>query len=474
MTARKLLSVGAELPGDAFEYVPIDSNQSLLDADLIVFEPDIPADYYDYGNRYQGKSLLNQSGSFTAVEKASHWRSELMTAVEHGKTVLVFLAAPQEAYVYTGDREASGTGRNQRITNVVRPFSSYEYLPLKFGKATPRRGREIVMASNVGPVAPYWAEFRESSAYEVYFDEAPGTPVLLTKTGGKIVGLVVRHGKGHFVLVPPIRWDEDVLTDTDDQGHLSWNRNGIAFGAKIAAALVRLDRELRGDAGRTPPPDWSGEPSFRLSTESALEGELADLTKEIERLQEHRNEVAARLAAEGSMRRLLFASGSELEEGLLESLRVLGYRAENVTSGDSEFDAVFVSPEGERFLGEAEGKENKPLNIDKLSQLERNIQEDFAREEVTEPAKGVLFGNAFRLTRPTERDAFFTEKCLSGARRSGMALVRTPDLFRVAKYVKDSGDLAFGKRCREAISLTAGAVVLFPEPPVAEAMEHRG
>jgi len=49
-----------------------------------------------------------------------------------------------------------------------------------------------------------------------------------------------------------------------------------------------------------------------------------------------------------------------------------------------------VSPEGDRYIGEAEGKENKAVNIDKLGQLERNIQEDFARDEVQEPARGIL------------------------------------------------------------------------------------
>jgi hypothetical protein len=47
---------------------------------------------------------------------------------------------------------------------------------------------------------------------------------------------------------------------------------------------------------------------------------------------------------------------------------------------------VFESEEG-RLIGEAEGKDNKAINVDKLRQLSMNIHEDIQREEVTTPAK---------------------------------------------------------------------------------------
>jgi hypothetical protein len=145
----------------------------------------------------------------------------------------------------------------------------------------------------------------------------------------------------------------------------------------------------------------------------------------------------------------------------------LGFKADNFKESESEFDAIFSSEEG-RFLGEVEGKDNKAINIDKLSQLERNIQEDFAREEITEFAKGVLFGNAHRLLPPSERLEFFTQKCIGGAQRLKVALVRTPDLFVISKYLKEHNDLAFAKSCREAILKTEGEVVEFPPAPIIE------
>ena len=84
-------------------------------------------------------------------------------------------------------------------------------------------------------------------------------------------------------------------------------------------------------------------------------------------------------------------------------------------------------------LGEAEVKDSKAINIDKLRQLEMNIHENLERHEVNTPAKGVLFWNAYRLQELGERSEFFTTECVSAANRSQTALVRTTDLFRVAQ-----------------------------------------
>jgi hypothetical protein len=62
----------------------------------------------------------------------------------------------------------------------------------------------------------------------------------------------------------------------------------------------------------------------------------------------------------------VYEKGALLEQAILQALRLIGFEAEQYRESDSEFDVVFVSPEG-RCLGEAEGKDNRAINIDKLS-----------------------------------------------------------------------------------------------------------
>jgi hypothetical protein len=160
---------------------------------------------------------------------------------------------------------------------------------------------------------------------------------------------------------------------------------------------------------------------------------------------------------------LLYEKGPLLEVAVREALKILGFHTETFKSGEHEFDAVFESEEG-RFIGEIEGRDQKGIAIEKLSQLERNIQEDYAREEVQAYAKGVLFGNAERILPRSKRHSFFTEKVLSGARRSKISLICTPDLFDVVKYLKNTDDPDFARECREAIAACDGGIVTFPKP----------
>jgi hypothetical protein len=190
-----------------------------------------------------------------------------------------------------------------------------------------------------------------------------------------------------------------------------------------------------------------------LKTESTLEAIAA-----------RKEGLKTKIVQEGSLRRLLYEKGSPLEMAILQALTLLGFRAEPYRDSQSEFDVVFECEDG-RLLGEAEGKDNHPVNVDKLRQLEMNVHEDFARDGVGEMAKRVLFGNAYRLQPLAERGEYFTQKCMMAAKRSGTALVRTPDLFHVAQYLSSETDQEFAKRCREALLRSEGEIVSFPEVP---------
>ena len=465
--SRVLVSVNYLIPGqDQDHYLTLDSDRSLFDADIILFRPGIPFSYYPQReDTYQGKPTLSADGSARAVEAARHWRQELLTAVQAGKTVVIFLAKPEEVFVYTGEQQVSGTGRNQKVTSIVRPFSSYDYLPVSFSAVVPRGGKAIKATGDLGPLAPYWADFGPVSPYDVYVEGEFTKVLLTTRTGDKVVGALIRSGPGHLVLVPPVGYDEEQFTNFDEKTEEEfWTDEGIAFGARLSTSLVALDHALRGDREGAPPPEWVKEPAYSLPREAALQEEIRELGEQITGLQTTRSEKLKALSHEGLLRRLLYERGTPLEDAVLDALRLLGFDSERYKAEGSEFDVVFTSAEG-RFLGEVEGRDAKAINIDKLGQLERNVQEDFAREEVTAPAKGVLFGNAFRLTSIDERGAYFTEKCIAGAKRSGIALVRTPDLFVIARYLRGTGDTAYAEACRQALLSTQGEVVIFPRIP---------
>lgn len=160
---------------------------------------------------------------------------------------------------------------------------------------------------------------------------------------------------------------------------------------------------------------------------------------------------------------LLYETGKLLESAIEKVLRLIGYEVDTLRIGDLEIDHVIVGPNRIRMIGESEGKDNSAIDINKFRQLESNIGEDFEREEVGTPAKGLLFGNGFRLSPPAGRAEQFTHKSLINAGRLGSALIRTADLYPVAVYILDNpDDDAFKASCRAAIEDTSGGIVQFP------------
>lgn len=461
MGRKKIFTIGLDLPGEEFEYVPFDSDQSLLDADIVLFTPSF-GDHYP-SETYQGERLFSHSSSVNVSQNIQHWRNEIAAATNVGKLVIIFLAKPQIAYRYTGNSEYSGTGRSRVTTNIVTKVTSYSAVPI-ITTVEAKTGREVRLTKEGGYLAPYWKEFEGFSPYQAFIDGKFSHNVLTTKSGSKVVAAAVR-GKGALLFIPPLSYDEKKFVKYNTKTDQSfWTPEAIKFGKKLSTALVGLFDSLAKGRSTTPPPGWALDPAFRTEEEVEVQVKIAEVSKRIGKLQQQKTALEQRLDELGSFRGLLFEQGKPLERSVCEALKVLGFSAVPFADSESEFDVVFESQEG-RCLGEVEGKDNKAVSIEKFSQLERNIQEDFSREGVKEYAKGVLFGNAERLTPLDERNDSFTTKCLTAATRVGAALVKTSDLFQPVRYLLSHEDAEYAKACRDAIFSTKGNVVNFPAPP---------
>src|SRR5581483_5194159 len=101
------MSVGFAFPGGEAQHLAHKSRSSLMDADVIVFEPEshfYEPPSYQGPNTYQGKPALHERRAFELRERTSHWKRELLTALESGKTVFAFLVEPADCFVDTGQR----------------------------------------------------------------------------------------------------------------------------------------------------------------------------------------------------------------------------------------------------------------------------------------------------------------------------------------------------------------------------------
>lgn len=460
MTAKKILSVGFELASADVTYSGFEERISLLDWDIVLFKPVIGS-YLTYSrDYYQGKPSLSDSASFRLKEQCDHWRREIKDAFDSGKTVIVFLSELQEVYVDTGERRYSGTGRNQKTTQIVSLHNNYSAIPATLSPIS-TKGTAIKLANrNADVIAPYWKEFEEVSQYKVILTADKVPACLLTKNGDKPVGGLYRskNSNGSLILLPDIDfYTKEFLKAKGDEQH--WTPAATQFAARMVSTVVGLDKALHSAGEITPEPPWAASHDYALPQERRLNQELLIAEEAVEKARKAKEAILENLKASRRLKNLLYEKGKPLESAIIDGLTVMGFRAEPFKDSNSEFDVVFESDEG-RLIGEAEGKDSKAINVDKLRQLTMNIHEDLQREEVTKPAKGVLFGNGFRLSPPNERDAQFTEKCISAAQSSSTALLTTAELFRAVHALLTNPNEAYAKSCRNAILAGVGVVSL--------------
>ncbi len=471
MSTRRILTIGLELASSDAHHESFRSKSSLLDWDIVLFKPLID-EFCSYSDHFQGKPSLSDSSSFQLKECCAHWRREIKQAVDAGKTVLVFLPPLHEVFVDTGQRSYSGTGRNQKTTRHVAEYDNYQAIPVSLSPVVAKGNAIKLAARDAEAIVPYWADFESVSQYQVLLTDPKVPAVLVTRTGDKTVGAIYRSkaSAGTLLLLPDIDFYPDHFLKTKGDTQV-WTAAASQFAGRMISAVVALDKALRTSGEVTPEPTWATEAQFALAEEITLRAQLLEAEQKMEEIQRNKDELSEQLRVAGEPRALLFEKGKRLENAIIAALRLFGFTAAPFKESDSEFDVVFECDEG-RLIGEAEGKDSKAINVDKLRQLAMNIHEDLRRDSVTSPAKPVLFGNGFRLQPPSERADPFTEKCQSAACMSSTALVSTPDMFLAAQYLAHTSNDDYARQCRQALLSTTGRVIFPPVPGVGESNEE--
>lgn len=458
-----------DIPSNEDNYIMLDSKRSLSDSDIIIFNPDFEhSNYstYDYSSSdqtYEGKKLYSKSSSTKILEHSKYWKNEILHFVENGGTVFIILNKRDDFYVYTGTLSFSGTGRNQKTTEHVSPYSNYNFLPFSKIEFNSASGKVVVPNNNM--FADFFKTFQDYISYEVYLKgESIENPTFTTKNKDRILGTNLKVKHGVVIFLPNINLDKPEFTDYNSKTDKdTWSPEAIKIGKAFLSSIAEIDKTVKKTTEKTPKPSWVQSEEFNLKDSTKTEN-IIKINEEIIIKKSRENEnLKIILDEQESLKDLLFESGKPLENVVIKALKILGYNAENYDDGELELDQIILSPEGQRFKGECEGKDLKDIDVTKFRQLLDGLNADFEKETITEKAFGLLFGNPQRLFHPDERKLSFTAKCLSGAKREKIGLIKTEDLFRICKIIQGNSDIEYAKKCRDAIFEQLGGIIEFPE-----------
>jgi hypothetical protein len=465
---KEIKGIGFVIPSDTEDYIRLDSFNSLADIDIAVFSPNLTTTGYStyegtsYNDgQYEGKKLYNKASSVSIKEHSEHWKNELVKFLEAGGTLFVILTKKDDFFIYTGTKDFSGTGRNQKTTHHVGSFTNYNFLP--FSKITYHLATGKTIIPNSPLTVDLFKNFKDMFTFDTYLvGEGIAKGIFTTKNNDRILGASLTVKNGHVIFLPNIDFDDPKFTKRRKKTNAEfWTAEAIKRSKIFINTLIEIDRAVRKKGEKTARPNWASE--IELAESKLTLGKIEKLSKEIERKKLEIDKLNILLEEQESLKDLLFETGKPLENSVIRALEVLGYSAENYNDGTLELDQVILSPEGHRFIGECEGKDNKDIDITKFRQLLDGLNADFEKQNVTEKAFGLLFGNPQRLTEPKQRNLDFTDKCKVGAKREKIGLIRTADLFEVCKIIIENNDLDYARQCREAVFNQMGEIIQFPK-----------
>lgn len=449
---KSIAAVNCEIPigAEPLEYF---GGMSLRDYDIAILNPEFP--YLSRVEFSAGGSCLSID-STNSIEKAlNHWAAEIKNAIKAGKTI--FVVASQQKIDSAANGSTLSKGQRSYSTYSI---SNYRILPIKLDISN-AKGRKVGIKDSAFSTLAHVLSSMWN--YEVVFDSGLTSTAFVAPDGASVGGYIAfKEMPGHIVFLPNFEFDSEEFIEKNDDGEAVWNKSAISKSKALVSQLVAIDKHLRDATATTPEPAWLDEvpmPSAVL----AADKQIREIDEQIARLKVNRERIEEERLAKRRLAALLFETGKPLENAIAKALTLLGYAADSFQSGDLEIDHVIISPSGKRMIGESEGKNTSAIDVSKFRQLESNIGEDFERDDVTEPAKGILFGNGYRLKKPSDRLVQFTDKCRTNAKRLNSSLVQTSDLYEAVRYIVDHPeDEEFKAKCREAIERDGGHVVTFP------------
>ena len=417
----RLFAVNCDLPRHMAKVVAWDSNNSLLDADFVLFMP------------FMGRE---------------DWHETLYDVLRHGKTVF---------YILTDQ--------------VLDPVTSKHSLLFRADPVL-SEGTEMRLCKGSSLLNDYWSQFGDCSYYSVYLKNYSHFEPLVTTKGGEhpVGGMYNGTPEGKLIALPNIGVFKDPYIAIDESGEavfdeddeFVWTSKGTAWWKQYVATLEGIDNQLRSRTQPTRIPNWVQESRYKNKEEHRLTKELCDVQQRVATLKKEWEELEQQIEDAGKLKGLLFEQGDQLELAVAAALELLGFAVERNKNVSSEIDFILECEEG-RCVGEVEGKDKRPIHIDKLRQLTVNVRVDLFDEGTSGEAKPVLVGNAYRLQPPEDRPSeHFTSKCMEIANITNTALIKASDLFEVATMMLDSPDPTFASQCRQAIFETRGKVVCFP------------
>ena len=389
---------------------------STHDFDLVVWDPNwlgIPKGN-DVARMADGTVLLDYQRSLPFTTALNRRWKEFESLVANGGDIVVF-AAPEVRFVIT---ESDGS-RNR--------ISGWDFLPVEVRNLAPASGKKIEIVGT-DPIAEFLRENRAQVTFQATFDayEHEGWTVLAkTSNTGEIVAAVYTpaEGGGRLIVLPWMK--HEFGSNVTRSGQRVFDPRTPDF---VGFWKPLLDAISAPEIPETDAPDWIDDYTTASERDafSIVEAETRVIAEATDRL----GTAAGNLKAARLPKRLLYATGPELESACLDALVALGGTPLEVEPNRADLLIDFGTWTA---VVEVKGVTGSASEAN-AAQLEKWASEHVA----TVPnLKSILLVNAFREVDPGKRKAVFPNQMIPYSTKRDHLLMTTSQLLVIVAGVAD-------------------------------------
>jgi hypothetical protein len=248
-----------------------------------------------------------------------------------------------------------------------------ELFPIPVFQTEEERGKEIKIASN-NPLSVFLEKYKSHFGYSRFYKRYNGTPIAFTPFTNKVLAFYSENA----VLLPQIR-----SLPTQHEG-------------EFLSSLLDSVKKLRFDPKAIPLPKWTE--SYFLPGEYEIKQKVIQLNEQIEKLKIEVEKSKSEMETIVEKKRLLTATGDELEMKVEEIFVALGFE---ILQADKNRDDLIVKYDENIAVVEIKGVNNS-AGEKNAAQLEKWRAIYFEVHGVN--PKGILLVNTYRETPLAERN----------------------------------------------------------------------
>nr|DAP11403.1 MAG TPA: hypothetical protein [Caudoviricetes sp.] len=339
-------------------------------------------------------------------------------------------------------------------------FCNYSSVPcINSTKIENSAGNEVWAANcNSSIKALYeWINSRDLFYFHVYMNQENYTPIFFTKNKQNKLGGIYKDEKHNNIYLFLPMFDLKILRYDSEREEYR-----------------KLLKDIYNEFFSTPAskqPEWViNNPDYLSKIEKDEQNKISENQKKIDEALQKIEVSKQLIEKEQNLKTLLYGQSHELEKGILEAMALIGFVNPHTYTTDScEIDVLCNENDNPGFLliGEAEGASKGTVNNKKINQLHTHVATYITENDVNIEnlsISSVLFGNAFTAMPPEQRDQeYFGQHVYKIADLQNIKLVRTPDLFSAALYIKNTQNQTYAKQCYDLFFDGKSGQIEFPQ-----------